>query len=87
MFGAVATGVFATSAVQEAYKGLIDGNAGQIGTQLIAVGATIGYAVVATFIIVKLVDVDPRDPRPVRPGGTRPRPGGPRRGCLPGVNG
>ena len=57
MFGAVATGVFATSAVQEAYKGLIDGNAGQIGTQLIAVGATIGYAVVATFIIVKLVDV------------------------------
>jgi Amt family ammonium transporter len=57
MFGAVATGVFATSAVQEAYKGLIDGNAGQIGTQLLAVGATIGYAVVATFIIVKLVDV------------------------------
>ena len=57
MFGAIATGVFATSAVQEAYKGLIDGNAGQIGTQLLAVGATIGYAVVATFIIVKVVDV------------------------------
>ena len=57
MFGAVATGVFATSAVQEAYKGLIDGNAGQVGTQLLAVGATIGYAVVATFIIVKVVDV------------------------------
>ena len=57
MFGAVATGVFATSAVQEAYKGLIDGNPGQIGTQLLAVGATIGYAVVATFIIYKVVDV------------------------------
>ena len=57
MFGAVATGVFATSAVQEAYKGLIDGNAGQIGIQLLAVGATIGYAVVATFIIVRVVDV------------------------------
>jgi Amt family ammonium transporter len=57
MFGAIATGVFATSAVQEAYKGLIDGNAGQVGTQLLAVGATIGYAVVATFIIVKVVDV------------------------------
>jgi len=56
MFGAVATGVFATSAVQEAYKGLVDGNAGQIGIQLLAVGATIGYAVVATFIIVKVVD-------------------------------
>ena len=55
MFGALATGVFATSAVQEAYKGLVDGNAGQVGTQLLAVGAVIGYAVVATFIIVKIV--------------------------------
>ena len=57
MFGAIATGIFATSAVQEAYSGLIDGNPGQIGTQLLAVVATIGYAVVATFIIVKVVDV------------------------------
>ena len=56
MFGALATGVFATSAVQEAYKGLVDGNAGQVGIQLLAVGAMIGYAVVATFIIVKVVD-------------------------------
>jgi Amt family ammonium transporter len=56
-FGAVATGVFATSAVQASYKGLIDGNAGQVFTQLIAVAATIAYAVVATFVIVKLVDV------------------------------
>jgi Amt family ammonium transporter len=57
MFGAIATGIFATSAVQEAYTGLIDGNPGQVGTQILAVVATIGYAVVATFVIVKLVDV------------------------------
>ncbi|HET7472611.1 MAG TPA: ammonium transporter [Candidatus Limnocylindrales bacterium] len=57
VFGAVATGVLATSAVQAAYKGLIDGNAGQVATQLLAVGATIAYAVVATFVIVKLVDL------------------------------
>jgi Amt family ammonium transporter len=57
VFGAVATGVLATSAVQASYKGLIDGNAGQVGIQLVAVGATIAYAVVATFFIVKLVDV------------------------------
>jgi Amt family ammonium transporter len=57
MFGAIATGIFATSAIQEAYSGLIDGNAGQVGIQLVAVAATIGYAVVATFIIVKVVDV------------------------------
>jgi len=55
-FGAIATGVFATVAIN-AYPGLIDGNAAQVGTQLIAVGATIAYAVVATFVIVKVVDV------------------------------
>jgi ammonium transporter, Amt family len=57
VFGALATGVLATSAVQASYKGLIDGNPGQVLTQLIAVGATIAYAVVATFVIIKLVDV------------------------------
>jgi Amt family ammonium transporter len=54
-FGALATGVLATAAIQPAYKGLIDGNANQVVTQLIAVGATIAYAVVGTFIIVKVV--------------------------------
>jgi ammonium transporter, Amt family len=56
-FGAIATGVFATALVQPAYTGLLEGNAQQLANQLIAVGATIGYAVVATFVIVKLVDV------------------------------
>ncbi len=56
MFGAIATGVFATAAVQSAYSGLIDGNPSQVITQLIAVVATIGYAVVGTFVIVKVVD-------------------------------
>ena len=55
-FGAIATGVFATAAIN-AYPGLIDGNAGQVVTQVVAVGATIAYAVVATFVIVKLVDL------------------------------
>src|SRR6185503_15762213 len=55
-FGAVATGVFATALVQPAYTGLLEGNAQQLLNQLIAVGATIAYAVVATFVIVKLVD-------------------------------
>ena len=56
-FGALATGVFATAAINQLGRGLIDGNPGQILTQLIAVGATIAYAVVATYGIVKLVDV------------------------------
>ena len=55
-FGAVATGVLATAAIQPAYTGLIDGNGGQVVTQLVALGATIAYAVAGTFVIVKLVD-------------------------------
>jgi ammonium transporter, Amt family len=57
VFGAIATGVFATSAIQSGISGLIDGNPGQVVTQLIAVVATIAYAVIATFVIVKVVDL------------------------------
>ncbi len=56
MFGAIATGIFASAAVQQAYTGLLAGNPQQLVYQLIAVGATVGYAVVSTFIIVKVVD-------------------------------
>ena len=55
MFGAIATGVFATTAIN-AFPGLIDGNPAQVATQALAVGATIAYAVVATYVIVKAVD-------------------------------
>jgi len=55
MFGAVATGVLATGAIN-AYPGLIDGNPGQVVIQLIAVGATVAFAAVSTFVIVKVVD-------------------------------
>jgi Amt family ammonium transporter len=54
VFGALATGVFATTAIN-AFPGLIDGNPGQVATQAIAVAATIAYAVVATYAIVKAV--------------------------------
>jgi ammonium transporter, Amt family len=56
-FGALATGVFATAAINELGRGLIDGNPAQVGIQLAAVGATIAYAVIATFVIVKVVDL------------------------------
>jgi Amt family ammonium transporter len=55
-FGAIATGVFATTAIN-VYPGLIDGNPQQVVTQIVAVGAVIAYAVVSTFIIVKVVDL------------------------------
>jgi Amt family ammonium transporter len=56
-FGAIATGVLATTAINSLGRGLIDGNAGQVGIQLVAVSATIAYAVISTFVIVRLVDV------------------------------
>jgi len=55
VFGAIATGVFATTAIN-AFPGLVDGNPGQLMTQAIAVGAVVAYAAVATFAIIKAVD-------------------------------
>ncbi|MFQ5809406.1 MAG: ammonium transporter, partial [Armatimonadota bacterium] len=56
--GALATGVFASTAVNpDGADGLLFGNPGQVGTQAVAVLATIGYAFVVSFILLKLVDV------------------------------
>jgi len=54
--GALLTGVFAVAAVNGA-SGLIDGNAGQLGTQFVAVAATWIYSGVVTFIILKAIDL------------------------------
>jgi Amt family ammonium transporter len=57
-WGAIATGIFATVAVNGAAKdGLLAGNPGQLGIQAIAVGATILYSAVMTFVILKVIDV------------------------------
>lgn len=64
IFGAVMTGIFATSAVNPIFKdeagnilpvGLIEGNAMQIVNQLVGIG--VGLAVVGTFVILKVVDL------------------------------
>jgi Amt family ammonium transporter len=64
--GAILTGVLATSFVNPVYKdvnglplavGLVDGNAGQVLNQLIAVGITIAMASVGTIVILKIVDL------------------------------
>lgn len=57
-WGAIATGLFASKLINPAgSNGLFFGNASQVGVQLIAVGATIIYAFVATWIIAKVVDL------------------------------
>jgi Amt family ammonium transporter len=56
--GAVLTGVFAVEAVGGAGKaGLIDGNGGQVLTQLYGTGVVIVYDAIATFVIIKLIDL------------------------------
>lgn len=55
-WGAIATGLFASTAVNPAgADGLFYGNAGQLTTQLIGVGASWAVAAVGTFIIIKFI--------------------------------
>jgi Amt family ammonium transporter len=54
--GAVLTGVLAVGAIG-GVSGLIEGNAQQVVYQLIAVIAVYAFVIVATFIIVKIVDL------------------------------
>ncbi len=63
--GAILTGVFATSAVNDGLKdasgkvmglGLVDGNPGQVLNQLIAVLISWAMAIVGTYIILKICD-------------------------------
>lgn len=58
IWGALATGIFATTSVNSAgFDGLLYGNPAQVGIQAIGVAVTIVLAVVATFVIMKLVGV------------------------------
>ncbi len=57
-WGAMMTGVFASSAINSAGKGwLYDGNIGQLWIQFIDVAAVFVYCGVGTFIILKVIDM------------------------------
>ena len=58
IWGAMATGVFAV-AVIGGTGGAIEGNGGQLLTQLIAVASTLGYSFVVTVVILKVLDLVP----------------------------
>ncbi len=58
MWGALATGVFATVAVNSgAANGAAYGNVGQLGIQAIAVLASVTYSAVMTFVILKVINL------------------------------
>lgn len=55
-WGAIATGIFASTAINPAgTDGLLAGNVAQLGVQLISVVATWAFAAAATFVILKVV--------------------------------
>jgi Amt family ammonium transporter len=57
MVGAILTGVFATTAINAAAAdGLIAGNPGLVGAQVIAVAVTLVYSLVASYILAFIVD-------------------------------
>jgi ammonium transporter, Amt family len=55
--GVFATGIVsATAAAPEGLRGLIDGNAGQLGIQAVGVLVTVAWCAIATWGILKLID-------------------------------
>jgi Amt family ammonium transporter len=56
MWGAIATGLFATPFVQAGCSGAFYGNPHQLVVQFIAVATTIVYSGVLTFVLFKIVD-------------------------------
>lgn len=56
IWGAIATGLFASPLIQSAYSGAFAGNPKQLGIQLIAIAATILYSAVVTVILFKIVE-------------------------------
>ena len=56
IWGAIATGLFATPVIQASCAGAFHGNPGQLGVQAIAVGTVIVFSGVFTYILFKIVD-------------------------------
>jgi len=58
LWGALATGLFASTAVNPAgHDGLFFGNPSLLATQAMDAFITIGYSMVVTFIILKAIDL------------------------------
>lgn len=56
IWGALATGIFATKEVNEAgNNGLLYGNPGQLVSQAIGVGVTVVLAVIGTYLVLKVI--------------------------------
>lgn len=56
IWGAIATGIFASPAVNSLGTGLLAGNPKQVWLQIVATLITIGYSAIATWVICFLID-------------------------------
>ncbi|MDA0283400.1 MAG: ammonium transporter [Planctomycetota bacterium] len=54
--GALLTGVFASKHLSSNHYGVLDGMPGQMVPQIVSIAATAGFALVGTFIILKVLD-------------------------------
>jgi len=57
IWGSIATGLFATGAVQVGVNGLFYGNVGQLGSQLLAVGVVAPFAFFGSYALLKVINV------------------------------
>ena len=57
IWGALATGLFADSAVGAGRDGLFFGDPGQLWTQVVAIASVAAFSGVATFVLLKLIDL------------------------------
>jgi Amt family ammonium transporter len=55
--GAILTGVFAEKSINGLFDGLIAGNPGQVGIQAMAVLTAIVYSGIATFVLLKVINL------------------------------
>ena len=56
LIGAILTGVFAAEAIGGT-AGMLEGNPGQVLTQIWGVAATVVWCAIATFVLLKLIDI------------------------------
>ena len=56
IIGALLTGVFAVKAIGGT-AGMLEGNGGQVWTQIVAVAGVAAYDAIVTLIILKLIDM------------------------------
>ncbi len=57
LWGSIATGLFASSAIQAGIDGAFFGNMAQLGAQLLAVAIVVPFSFVGSYLLLKLVNV------------------------------